>query len=453
MRAIYCSAVFALIILVTFAPIGSERFIGVSLPENFLVLSILVLLLTIENRGIARSIFDTIAKNIWFFGPYTIYLASYAIAVFANDSDEDLIQWASQFFRAICIGLLATIFFRRGNSSDFKRWIWASSVISFVLYWIFVFVVFAKNGQFVFLELASALANGDRFFLEFGFYDTIFSLDLGNSQTEEQKITRRNGLMGAIITLLILLFYSYESKRGSNFIKWVHWSIVSLIVLTVLISMTRGNTIMLLSYLFIVGVLLQMNRGRIYLSRKTFYICLASMMALGSWSIYFYSTQSASDSQRKSQDEAYAAVVERYSDLTDDSRIRIGLAAWREIKQDPFKIRGVNEPIRSIDIQNHNLFLGSWYDAGIFGLFSSLGWYFLFLFSWLFSIRKYVLHRIMWMQRCHVEYILAIPVIPLFRVMINGSSGSLRMAEIICLCLYLGVTSRNIVSLSSFRTT
>ncbi len=277
--------------------------------------------------------------------------------------------------------------------------------------------------------------------LQFTFYPALFNYSDGTVVTRGDddfvSTSLRNSLVGSFILYGVLLG-AYASVRASLFNRAVRWGLWSMIALLVALSVSRSNWIAGLLIMGVVGMatlLPVLRRRRVSLAgvlaatTALALLIVAVVLSLESWAALL------------------DAASERLSTLSEDGRLSMYADALRAISsQGAVFGHGVGATIDAsggVPVRVHNFFLALWYEIGLHGLLAGILFYLSIVIVWVRAFWGHVTGSRRWADGVSGAWVLALPVLPLFRSLISGGGGGFSPVEWCCLAFCFAEMARS----------
>lgn len=296
------------------------------------------------------------------------------------------------------------------------RLIYIASAIGLVLFIAVAFMVFASQGKNLFVEYVGAITRGDTTTLRFHIYRTLFSLQ---TNAEDVNVSMKNGLNGAfcVIYYLLLAFGAPSASSGSRWMPTIKWLGVLTCATIVVTSLSRSNVLVLM-----IGTVVGFIPSVRSLSSRILVLptLLSPLVLVG---LIF-----AAERLLEATDEV---LVSRFQTLAEDGRVEMFSKAISEIAQaDSWWLgAGVGSKVDygSNEIQIHNLFLASWYEAGIPAFAFAFTFYLIVISAWVNLVFRY--RDAWWPFECSPTWLAALITLPLIRMMVGGQGGNMSVND------------------------
>lgn len=287
---------------------------------------------------------------------------------------------------------------------------------------------FLQVGRWLPAEYLAALAEGNISKLQFGFYLDLFNYtpdgfrDRGAEDWSGAPL--RNTLIGSFVVGFVLLQIGKRqvTQAHPGIATAVYWSASLLIALLVVGSLSRSNIIAFGLILLLASIPLLRN----------FRFSLNSALAVGLVAL------SATLVLLVHPDfQLWGVVAQRIQEINADPRLGMFQTALSLIDERPLLGYGVGAALPGISkVQAiHNLFLASWYQAGLLGLVASISLYCVVLVTWLGALRRVL--KLPHADATRLAWICGLPVLPLVRSLVSGEHGNFTLMEWTALALFL----------------
>jgi O-antigen ligase len=305
-----------------------------------------------------------------------------------------------------------------------------AGVLSFAIYMV---VIFAIHGYNVIGQYVSAILAADANRLQFWFYPSLFNFSSASNVASNAPSTgdfttglRNTVLGGIVIEAVLLLMWRQDLKN--RLMQIVALSVAGLAVLLVLLSVSRSN-IIVLAISLLLPFAIRIGHKLRYVRREMLLIPISLVLiALGGAFVL-------------SRGQVTASVIrilqDRFGILANDPRLVMYDHALSDIEQNNFLGYGFGKQVtdsRGVALRVHNVFLASWIETGVLGLFLSLAWYAVLivrLFSGIASQKT-------WAHGLYREWALAFLILPMLRVLESGA-GTFTLIEWLALAIYWGI--------------
>lgn len=307
---------------------------------------------------------------------------------------------------------------------------------SILLFLIAVYLVFYLQGQDLFSLLKNALINAQTSQLQIGIYNRLFNYfsepTLQNSETFTNS-AYRHSLLGAFILNLALL-NMMKKKITGYFFKTIYWLSVFLIVSIILMSMSR-RLILTLLFCLSLGWLLQfISLKQIKIQKHLAFFCIFAIGAAFFILISFDAMTGLSE-----------MLNQRFEEIGDDSRIIMYREAIDLIEKKIWTGHGLALKVHvtgNKELYVHNLFLYAWLSGGIAGLFLSILFYSLLLWSMVKTIMRALTLPGWWKLELPLAWVVVLPILPLLSALV-AASGRFAMMEWSALAVYFALLAKN----------
>jgi O-antigen ligase len=330
---------------------------------------------------------------------------------------------------------IVAAYFSQYRMLRLDRAVLLGGTLSIALFLSLFALVFTFVGKNLFIEYLKAIARGDAKALQFEFYGILFNYASGEVVTKENaefiSVSLRNTLMGYFISLIVWIWAirpaSGTSQRGSQAVRVVLSTICALLVL---LSVSRSNILVL-----VVAFMLAFT-GRAFLENPKAeggwgirILIFGSVVVLGSLLVIMVGAAASGFGD---------LLLDRIMALSRDPRLSQYEASLGYIDRAPFFGYGIGAEVPGFGLQVHNIFLAAWFQSGIVGLAGSLAFYGLIWAAWLQAALCFIRDNQV-SSRLARHWILALPILPLFRSLVGGEGGNFTLIEWACLASFFGL--------------
>ncbi len=356
-----------------------------------------------------------VLRFVFFFACYLLVLWSSTFTGKFHGSGLALI--AKQ---AIFLGIMFVTFELVTNAPmgerSLARLIYFSAAIGIILFSIVAFVVFSLQGKNLLVEYYKAISHGDTQMLRHGFYRTLFGAQLAS---DDINVSFKNGLIGAFCSIyFLLLAFSRPALASSEgrmlwFIKWFCVFACGFFVLT---SISRSNMLV-----FMIGTCL----GLVPQIRNVSAWALTIPVLLVPGAIF--GLIFAADQLLEAGGELWS----RFESLGGDNRFEMFSKTFDAIGRSGSWLVGAGVGSK-IDfgvneLQVHNLFLASWYEAGIPALVCAFLFYCTIAYVWSQLLLRY--SGEWWPFESSQVWFASMLMLPLIRMMVGGQGGNMSVND------------------------
>jgi hypothetical protein len=312
------------------------------------------------------------------------------------------------------------------------------SLLSIALFSLLAIIVFAGLRRNFFGECYELLLNGKAAKLQFGIYPVLFSNSVFSAERAtvdaEFSTSLRNTLVGAFICSIQLTWiFRPVAVRvlGRVLGNLILWSVTLCGSFLVVTSVSRSN-VAVLGITFVLACLLSLGVSGRTAQRKVVgnltvlvMICLLAGVMVATVS------------------PGVVDLVQRRFAQGSPERIAIARQALREISEQWLIGRGIGARPHGTDLEIHNLLLAAWHSGGLGALLMSLGFYLVVVVVWIRAIRRRLSDPAFWKLDISANWVLTLPLLPLFRALISGEGGNFSMIEWTCLAVFFALMSWN----------
>ncbi len=332
-------------------------------------------------------------------------------------------------FMAICVYSL--------SPAAFKKIVMYTVPASILLFLAAVYLVFFLQGDNLFLIIKNALVNAKTAQLQIGIYNRLFNSFSGpalqNSETIFTNSAYRHWLLGAFIIQLTLL-QMVKTTLKSRFFKYIYRPCVLLITAIIFTSMSRRLILTLMFCLALGWTVRLLQLKQIKIGKHLAFFCIFAM-ATAVFSLLAYDAMTGLTEM----------LNQRFKDIGDDSRLLMYREALDSIEQNLWIGRGLAFKVAILgnkEFYVHNLFLYAWLSSGIVGLFFSVTFYILLLWS----MAKTIMHSLSqpgwWRLDLSPAWVIVLPILPLLSALV-AASGRFAMMEWSALAVYFALLAKN----------
>ncbi len=343
---------------------------------------------------------DAVQYIFPFLFSYFLYLAALAISAAILDQEfNKIIKYSIYGLSALGIYLALL----QLSIADFMKSAFLGSIFAAVSFVLIAKVTLDSRGIDLFRSIGNAIVTGNTKILQFHIF-----IDLFNDNLDDPYSFTKTSLRNTLIGFFVITFCisSYTFLMGKWRIAAGSTALIS--ALTILVSVSRSNIIVLLLVCLVPSIIFLKNRPA---------VGILTMVAL------FFLTFSLSLALDLS---GFIEIIDnRFSNLDSDGRIDMFELAFQKINSNPIFGSGFGSEIELVsgkDIIVHNLFLNSWISSGIFGLLPAM--------AFIVSMLIFYFRRISEYSNSHSElFIIGMLTLPLFRSQISGDGGNFTAAE------------------------
>ena len=428
-------ALLPLVLYIMILPVWWLRFeeiLGFSIPivGSLFALSVFAIII---HTSVWQKAKYLLRRSVLFFSAYALYIFVIVVAFPFSDAAGALVHVRflfSSFIIFSCLVLLVV----SSTTEQLARVIYTASIGGFLLFSIYVFFVFSTLGRNLFAELYRAVLSADLVRLTREFYVTIFNFSVDNSiafgTTDWKAASLRNHLMAGLLVFLILLM-AFRPAIQHRLLRTAGTVIAGICFLSVLFSSTRANiSVLILVVIFVIVIVSLINTE----VRPWRLVILTALPSLALFMII---------SGRISFFQGFFTILsERFSAVGQDPRLLMAAAGIEGIMAKPLLGNGVAMSVLGEHV-SHNLFLGAWYEAGVFGFLASVLWVGAVYYYWIKTLITVIRKPKRWVLNVAPHWILALPILPMFRIWINGRSGNMGLPEWLCLVFFFGAITIN----------
>jgi len=381
---------------------------------------------------------------------YVLYLAAMFSSLFAGDLHVNAVSLLIKYTAYFGMFFILMVVLRSSalTNQSIAAAAYLGCALGIVAFLGFAVFVFYRAGRNFPAEFFSYLVQGDTSSLKFKIFLALFNYGADEvDRTADSFISaaRANTITGAFV-LYWLLVWIYRRPATLVLPGWlaslILWGVTTISLVVIIGSASRTNiaTVFLTALVVLAARALSANDSRMLGNMMVVLFVVVCLAVLGVVAA-------------PSEIGIYNMLAERFSSetLSEDSRAGQYTEAWARIKRRPFAGYGlgagidVNRAGGRVGQQVHNLFLASWYEAGIAGFAAAVAYYGCILLYWFLGFGR-LKSRNSWYQsglNPSLLWWLGLPCLPVVRAMFSGQAGSFTMMEWTCLAFFFGISARN----------
>jgi O-antigen ligase len=380
---------------------------------------------------------------------YALYLTALFFSLFMGNQQASsyslLVKYAAYFtifFIVVVILGCPTV----SNPSIGKAVYWGSP-LGIAVFLGFATYVFFRAGRNFALEFGTALVQGDLAFLQFRLFLPLLNYNASEIDRTSDTfiaISRINTLTGTFVLYLQLVWIYRRAASIAmppRLVSIICWSVTLFSLGVILGSASRTNiaAVILSALAALTAHTLSARDNRQFNNIVILLFIGACLLVFG---VVVLPTTIGVDDM----------LAARFSGetLSGDSRLAQYSEAWERIRERPFTGYGLGAGIDLIGDggrvgqQVHNLFLASWYEAGIAGLCGAIAFYGCCLAVWFRAFFQIRFGPERYFRRGISPYwAVALPCLPLVRAMFSGQGGNFTLVEWVCLAFFFAINVRN----------
>ena len=369
-----------------------------------------------------------VLRFVFFFGCYLLVLASSTFTGEFHGQGLSLI-----LKQAIFLGIMLVTFELVTDAPmderSLAKVIYFSSAIGILLFIMVAVGVFALQGKNLVAEYAYAIVRGDTQMLRHGMFRTLFGLQLNS---EDVNVSFKNGLVGAFCSIyfMVLAFGRPAlAEERSNRVMWfTKWFCLLACAFFVLTSISRSNMLV-----FMIGTSLGMVPQFRNLSARALVVPVV-VMPVAILGLMFAAEQVL---------DASGEMLDRFEQLTEDNRFEMFSRTIDKIGRSDSWVTGAGVGSK-IDfgineLQVHNLFLASWYEAGIPALVFAFLFYSTLAYVWTQLVLRYPGEW--WPFESAQVWFASMLTLPLIRMMVGGQGGNMSVNDWFSVSIVLAIYS------------
>ncbi|MFY0626289.1 MAG: hypothetical protein JXR07_08345 [Reichenbachiella sp.] len=308
-----------------------------------------------------------------------------------------------------------------------------SSSLGVVFFIVLATYAFQSQGKSFLIEYVLTFIGGDSVALRWDVYGTLFKFQFFENETtngfHDVNLSLRNTIVGAFI-LFFVIFNVLKQKM--NF--YLYSLMIFLTSFLTISSLSRSNII--IWFLIIVIVNIGFYSHKPIKIRLTLWKMVYFNIAIVLFSFFIIVSVDYLV-------PAFDMLASRLLALANDDRTSLVQNSIEKLETTVFIGQGLGSNITAPNgriIENHNLFLGSWYEMGLLGLLTSVGLYFSIVFT-AFTLYLKLIKLNNHEFGFKPFWIMALPILPLFRAMVSGDNGSFTMIDWTALALFFAFYS------------
>lgn len=356
-----------------------------------------------------------LTETRWFWAPMLLYILWSAIVTFTVTTDGSLGSFARQLVYFLVWILLASRL--AGLGPALRSTLYFSGIAALGFFFVAASISAAQAGVSM-LDGLEALLQGNYEVFAWKFVGAIFNAYAGD---EYQSLTLKNSMSGMMLVCL-LAFLSAAHMRDASLLFRLFNGIIAL-VYAFMLPLLLSRSVLLAAGLsvFLLWLIRTRQVGMDYPIRI---IMSAALLA-----ILFLLV-----SGDRLLDVVYAMLLER--DASFDARLGQYQAASGMIDDSPWVGRGSGLTVGDKAI--HNLFLAAWAQSGIPGFLLTIGMYLGLLVAWFNMSRSALKVNVPVASSLYAPWLVALPVLPMFRVWIGGDGGNIDPSGWVALAVFFG---------------
>lgn len=370
---------------------------------------------------------------------YAVYLAILGVSALNLDVESQhlLVKYTSYFISFVLLYMLLRD--PSMSPASLGRAVYLGSPLGIAVWLGIAAFVFHQLGRNYFSEYLSAVSQFDSTRIQFRLYVPILNYASGERVSRDSaefiSASMRNMIVG-VFMLYVILVWTYSTVKISYRHEWVslacRWSVTIAGVFLVLTSLSRSNIFVLILVYVCVMAVAFVRPGHRRLKTNLAVIVLLLGMLVGMGIVLAPAS-------------FHQLVADRFSfeTFSRDSRVEMFQFAVEKIADRPLQGHGLGAEIgySGHSRRVHNLFLASWYEAGFAAfLFAFLFWMHVVV-VWCNFFRKQIGARRNLASTVSPAWVLALPVLPLFRSMESGAGGNFSLIEWCCLSFFFALTA------------
>lgn len=326
------------------------------------------------------------------------------------------------FFVAVFFAVVAFCLRSRAPATILRR----GSLCGIAVFFLMVEYSAQQMGKSLTTAVTSFLASGNLKVLMAQFFRPVFNaLAPPGEMLVSSALTNTVG--GGLLILALCFRASFQRERRD-----LLGSVVMLLVVAFLLFMNARSTVMAALVGIVLTAVLRVIRQRGVNLNDLMFWGITTALATGF--IYLATLYGRS---------VIDTVVTAFSFNDDSTEGRLNQFFWAAALIDASPIGGSGYMPTPSGRAIHNLFLSAWAYGGLFNFLLILAFYAGILWTWGRWLHVVVSRPDYWSLNLRVEWVAALPVLPLFRVWLSGDAGHLPFSEWVALGVFVGLVIRN----------
>lgn len=370
---------------------------------------------------------------------YGLYLVFSAISIFWSNETLTAIQiTVKNAVYFICFLVITVLIAKLVQRRIFVPVAGVAALFSITAFIVYFFSVFLSLGRNLFEEYYRAFVTIDIHKIMFDFYPVLFNIPLIGANDDITFLTslRNSVVSGFVLDFILLAIWIGSVKKPIVKIAGAIGIIASAAI--ILTSISRSNIVSLGAVLFLVIVLhirfsQNGNHGKA-IGKKTYIIGLVIAILL--LVVVLVSTGGIFNNEQLIS-SPLNVLLTHFNSILDNPRVVMYNNALLSINERVLFGYGIGKVIEDGAgnySRVHNLFLASWVESGLAGFLLSTAWYISIVFYLFNEIRNFSL----WESTIPKEWVMALPILPLFRVLVSGGGG-FTLYEWLFLAVFFGI--------------
>jgi hypothetical protein len=392
---------------------------GFSVKAYHLGLFAVVIATAVSLSGIASAMRVVAFCSTWFF-PYCAYLVFLYPAVNGTPGMGILVR--QLFSVAAFVGVAAFL----SRSPDPTKILRRGALCGLILFLVFTEYSAHRIGKSVIIAITDFLSSGDFQALTYKFFRPVFnSLEDSNDLVFGASI---GNVIAVAVMMLALCFRIGWRKPGLDLLGSA--ATAAAIVLALLLD-SRSVVLGGVACIFC-AYIARLAINRTISLVEMFLWCIIVIVGAALLLTILLRSTAALDS-----------VLSSFEFTDKSAESRMGQYSWALSLINDNPLWGHGYRLSEDGYPIHNLFLSSWAYVGLVGFFLTSVFYCCFSWIWIRATTSVLAQPARWVLPGRPEWVLVLPILPLFRVWVSGGGGHPAYGEWLGLAVFAGLLLRN----------
>lgn len=381
------------------------------------------------SRRLIASVYMYLCSGGRFLLAYLVYLLCLSLSLVWTDSHwigYGLAQIAKQVvFVGFAVALGAYLISL--NKEKLAKTLLVGGLSAYMMFFAAAHLAFSNQGRNVLSYYFTIMKTGDWFAVNYKFFPTIFD-GFTYDSTYETLAPMKHDVTNGLFLGFVLFQIGAQTlirNRKLNGYSQAGLFLISLLMVSILVStFTRSTLLALVIAMMIVWLARasHVRRRPFTVSRILILIALIVSIAVvgmtvGTTLIAYTLEETGSYQQRLEVYNIAATSIEKNAVL--------GVGMGHLVGSDAV----------------HNVFLRSWYHAGVLALLAAIVFYVYALGHWLMTIARYIKHPDWWLVPLDAPWVLALPALPLVRT--HFTASDFILSQWLCFAVYFALLAAN----------